>query len=233
MKKVKARTLLITGNGLDIKSDLKSNYRNFFNQKNKIINDLYHYERVYDSLFLMESEKEAENFNDDLHHHCSDIYWLEQWIKRYYILKYGSADEDNSEDEDEFPENVIQFFEHIEKLLLDEDYSYWLLPHVMRQEMSKNWNSIEKSISDYVNELSRGKDFMGKFKLLKLAIEKRCFTEDDESFCNFNLFMIIFKEILRNKDRIVANAMYNHKKNNYSEKRTFDCIEDDFFCNYT
>ncbi|KOY72152.1 AbiH family protein [Apilactobacillus kunkeei] len=233
---MKARTLLITGNGLDLKSNLKSNYKNFFNQKNKMINDIYHYDRVYDSLFVMDRKKTVKNFNEDLRKQCNDLYWLEQWIKRHYILKYKNSDKVNSEDKYDSDENVFQFFEHIEKVLMDEDYSYWLLPHVMRQEMSKNWNSIEKSISDYVMEISRGKDFMGKFKLLKLAIEKRCFIKDDKSFmennksfCNFNLFMIIFKEILRNKDIIVTNAMDKEKKSNCSEKDIYDCLEDEFF----
>ncbi|CAI2564374.1 hypothetical protein AKUH4B114J_02490 [Apilactobacillus kunkeei] len=241
---MEVRTLLITGNGLDLKSELKSTYFNFFSQKNKIINDLYHFEKIYDSLFITTIDEEVNTFEEDLHNRCLSIYMLEKWMEQYYFL---NAEDNKNKDSIELDENVSQFFNHIQNVLKNNDYSYWLLPNVMKQEISKNWNGIEEEMSKYIHELSKGNDFMSGFKELKTSLEHKCFKnnkEDDsedgekngtkdsskeDSCVNFNLFMIIAGFVFRNKDIIIKRAEDKFRREIDLNPEIEDYIKNEFF----
>lgn len=186
---------MITGNGLDIKSGLKSTYTNFFNQKSILINDLYFYEGIYDTIFEENEEKELQGFDKDLCTYCKPIYWLQKWLL-YYL------ESNDEKDNNLVKKNMYKFFDHIDGVIRDYDYSYWILPDVMKKDISKNWNGLEGAILDYINQINNKGFYIDGLNNLKENIRYRCFRQDKDLTIAFNIFMIIAQHVFENKKSI-------------------------------
>lgn len=177
------KSLLITGNGLDLNSKLQSSYKNFFKNNNKILNDLYYLEKIYINIFelvdgVVQDDDSIFEFEDDLKRNYYSLYCLIEWT-------LGNPKDLES------VKIIEPFLDTISKVINGEDYSYWLLPGVMGNSIFHNWNDIESFIGEYLNDINNhNPGIVLALEQLKNSLSIKCLEYKCKPI-DFNLFMII------------------------------------------
>lgn len=178
-------TLLLVGNGLDVRNELKSSYGNYFDYIEVINDDAKSISVDYDLL------KNDSGYIEDK--------FLNDFKEYYYPLNIWMSDYDNNDSENEFMGKV-------ENLLKKSDFNFWMLPLIMKEDIDSNWSSIEKSIEDNLKEFEESlyNDVMD----FKKSIQYNCFFKDPDTFnkFDFNFFMMI--SIYLYKNGMYKDGMY-------------------------
>lgn len=169
-------TLLLVGNGLDVRNKLKSSYSNYFDYIEVVNDDAKSISVDYDLL-----ENDFGYIKDE---------FFKDFKEYYYPLNILISDYDNNDSENDFIGKV-------EKLLKKSDFNFWVLPLIMKEDIDSNWSSIEKSIEDNLKEFE--KSLYNDVMDFKKSIQYNCFFENPYHFdkIDFNFFMMLFIYLYR------------------------------------